>query len=389
MSQDKIATPARLQFKRMRQQLLPVIVFVCVCVVVGVLWSRHSGRGHEIGRIEGERFSVVSHIDGVLSGEGLLPNSRVSKGQVLGRVSGVTVEVLASRVLVVKAEIERLQSELQSVKIVGSADAEKINHDLLVEARRLALRLEELKLDHLDRVSSIESDKIKLINYEDIYKREIQAIENSSTGRSWSLTMANAKLERDVMVKKIAENQAARALVETQISAAEKRIKEHKVPTPAALEAVLDPIRRAIDVQETTILNIKQEAQPTELVSPCDGYISAVNFKDKQSVARGGEIFEIVQDNANRNVIVCYVRDHQKRDVSQKSEVDVYITVGNRQKLVKGTIFDTGYGVEEVPEDHLLSSMVREWGLPVRVKIPNNLGVKVNEKVMVNFRFRR
>ena len=390
MSQEKISTPAKLQFKRMRQQLLPVLVFVGVCLVIGLLWSRHSGRGQEIGRVEGERFIVVSHIDGVLAGEGLKPNTRVSKGQVLGTVSAITTEVLSSRVLVVKAEIERLKSELQSVKIIGSADAEKINHDLLVEARRLALRVEELNLELLDRKASIESDKILKVNLKKIYDNEVKANEFSSTIRKdLPRTLLDAKVQLDMMVNKIKVNITANKLVEQQIVAAIKRVKEHKVPTPAALEAVLDPIRKAIKVEEATIVNLSKEAKPIELVSPCDGYVSIVYFKDQQSVAKGGEIFEIVHDDTSRNIVLCYVREHQKKNLNSKAVVDVYITVGNRQKLIKGEIVKAGFGVEEIPENHLIVPNMPEWGLPVRVEIPNNVGVKVNEKVKVNFSFRR
>ncbi len=390
MSQVKIATPARLQFKRMRQQLLPVVMFVCVCLVIGILWARHYGRGHEIGRVEGERFVVVSHIDGVLDGEGLKKNMRVRKGQVLGRVSAVTHEVLASRVLVVKSEILRLKSELASIEIVGSADAEKIKHDLLVEARRLALNLEGLKLSLLDRVSSIESDKILRVNLAEIYKNEVEANDLSSTIRkNLPRTLIDAKLQLDVTDKKIEENEAAKKLVETQITAAEKRIKEHNMPTPAALEALLDPIRKAITVQESTIAMIQEEGRAIELLSPCDGYIAELHFKDNQSVARGGEIFEVVEDDANRNIILCYVREHQLRDITKNTKVSVFVTVGNSQKPVEGTIVEVGLGVEGVPEDHLKVANFPEWGVPVRIEIPNNVGVKVNEMVSVNFEHRR
>ena len=379
-SEPRIRTSWPQRWRRIRSQVLPVLVFGGIAVLTVRLWSWQAGPPTVVGEVEALRFDTASHIDGVLvalpAGE-LEPFDVVMAGELIAKLDDRPV--LAS-LATLQADLLRIKQELAATEAgVRQQDADR-QHDHEDEARRLAVDLERLRLQIVDRKALLETDRIELLRLDETYDAVREAYEQEAE-TEFSLTIN--QLQRDEVEQRIRSNTVALGEAEDQVAAAVQRLKYQPMVAPPYLEAFLAPVRAAIATQEARVRELAIQVGWLEIRSPITGTISAVYARPGQAVGAGDPILTVADGHIRH--IVAYIRQHQRVEPRVGTAVEVRIR-SRGQTSVQTWIDRVGAQIEPVPLHHLRDPRVLEWGLPVRIVMPPELSLRPGELVDVTFR---
>ena len=169
----------------------------------------------------------------------------------------------------------------------------------------------------------------------------------------------------------------------------------------AALQAEVDDLRKqakdaAGDADRGKSLQAMIESKQEELAdadlkieslqirSPISGTVTHVHLRPGQSAQAGNPILEI---SADRSVaIVAYLRQEQQL-INPTRGMPVQVHLNRRPaQTVMGQVETVGGQVESVPNRQLRDQKVPEWGLPVRVAVPEGVVLKPGEIVTLDFK---
>ncbi len=381
-SVPRIRTSWSQRWLQVRSQILPVLIFAGASALTVRLWSWHAGLPTTVGEVEAVRFNTASHIDGVLvalPGRELEPFEVVIAGEVIAKLDDrPALASLAS----LQADLLRIRGELAATEAsVRQQEADR-QHDHMDEARRLAVDLERLRLEIVDRKALLETDEIQLLRFDETYDA-VRKLYEQEAETEFSLVIT--QLQRDEVQQRILSNRVALREAEDQLTATVQRLKYQPMPPPAYLEAFLAPVRAAIATQEARIRELEIQVESLAIRSPITGTISAVYFRPGQAV-RAGDPILTVADSHSRH-IVAYIRQHQGVEPRIGNPVDVRARSMSR-KTAQTRIDRVGTQIEPLPLHHLRDPNVLEWGLPVRIAMPAGLSLRPGELVDLTFSHR-
>ena len=376
----RIRTPWRQRWRRVRYQLLPVLVFAVAGAGAMWLWSAHVGLPNGVGRVEALRSDIVSPVDGTLvqvASEPLELFGTVRAGQVVAqlddRAARASLEAL-------KGELAQLRKELDATAAKLREEQAARTQDEMREARRLLFHVEELRLAILDRQVLIETDEIEKARLNEKCELVKDLVDE---GLESPLALADIERERDVLGQRIESNRKVLDAAEVQKAAREQRVAEFSVTQAADLDTVLAPIREAITAQQGYVKQVQFEVDSLKIRSPITGTVTAIHSWPGQSVVAGVPIAAIA--SPDRRFIVSYVRQETRIRPFKGMAVDVTVRALPR-RTAEARITEVGPQVELVPVAHLRDPTVPEWGLPVRISLPNSLDVAAGELVDLVFK---
>jgi multidrug resistance efflux pump len=281
MNLEPIPTPMKLQLKRVRYQVLPVVVFVISLALTIWLWRDYAGAPSGVGEVATVTVQVAAPRDGTLAEIDNAPRlyDRVEAHQMIARFD-------ASRLI---TEQEKVQEELSAAqKELGEAQA-----------------------------AAEEAQK--------------------------------------------ANDRARAEQLKTRL---------------AALRGNVTQLRTQLGQLEKDILSAKIEA-------PISGTVTAVLRQPNEFVKQGQEIYTITQDSGA--CIVSYVRPGT--GVVPKKDMKVLVRNQATKKSAWTIVQEVGTAVQPVPEQQLVNTRRQEWGIPVRIAMPDpsKLPLRPGELVVLNF----
>jgi multidrug resistance efflux pump len=151
------------------------------------------------------------------------------------------------------------------------------------------------------------------------------------------------------------------------------------------LEQIMSPLKQAIAVQEKAIAELDWQIQTLDIKSPVTGQVVEVHVLPGQSVRAGDPIVTIAAQGGQ--FLESYVRQDQR----------VQPVVGMRVKLrarrmgsrmVESEVDRVGSQVVAVPLQHLSDPATPEWGVPVRIRVPEELGARPGELIEITYPMR-
>jgi len=413
-SKKRIRTPVREHLKQMRFQLIPVVVFLGGIYVVSLLWGMHMELPNGIGVVKAPRADIVSPVDGVLVS---LPGSdkpldmfdTVSAGQLVAKFDDsavkAAIDTLEAEAAQLSVQLAATDAQMKLEFAERRADRSDRRQELLDEARRLAVDLERLKLDVADRVIQLEADKIsvkrqaeKLAIMEGLVAKKLET--------EYALT--DTRLKHDVLKTEIVEEEKAlvkaRAMevsAQARVDAFKKMVQEEEALRSATgatvsladsiqkeIDVFLKPIEAAIATQKARVQEAILQRKALEIrVDPAlvgkSGTIMEVYRRPGQAVRAGELIMRIA--NPDSMYIVSYVRQPHRVTLKENSPVGVQVRTvpirGAQSEIVK-----IGPQIESVPTRQLRDPKVLEWGLPVKIKVPEKLKLTPGELVNITFK---
>lgn len=236
------------------------------------------------------------------------------------------------------------------------------------------------RLDLLDRRSLIETDRAEELRLQ----TELAFLEPLRTrGTVTELQVTDQRLQRDVVQKRISENERALAESQQQLQAAIASLDAYPQHPAAGVDKLLAPLEAAITVGERRLDELQVELAALQIRAPFRGTICAIHGWPGQRIRNGDPIFTLAAEDGSS--IISYVRQEQRIRPAVGMAVAVRVR-GARTPPVESVVERVGPQVELVPQHQLRDPKVPEWGQPVCIQSPPGLELRPGELVDVTFR---
>ena len=380
----------------LRPHILPVLIWLVAAVGVGMLFYHRSQRFEILGMAQGQVRQVAATCTGRLKNVPLELFQEVRKGDVVAIIDTVPDnEHLEAELAVVGAEIQRLTAELAHTQQTLLAEAANLETDRTATQRRFYVDVENTRLRVLDFKTQLETDRISLESLElNIKVYFTQNLSDQNDVVYYKLQKMRA--DRDVMAKKIEENQRLLAQAESNLKQAEQRRDEfdqRQLQHPS-LDSALEVIRGAIKVQEQRIDVLLAKREPLVLRSPIDGMVIQVLGRPRDVALRrpgelvllragevvlAGETILTIAETRPREII-AYANRQQLSRVQEGMAVQLVKSTEPAQ-IANSQVASIGATLERMPECLWEIPNIPQWGHPVLIAIPQGLKVIPGEMV--------
>jgi multidrug resistance efflux pump len=152
----------------------------------------------------------------------------------------------------------------------------------------------------------------------------------------------------------------------------------------ASRDEQLKSLRAALSAREEELAQLDLALASLDITAPVSGTVFKVYLRPGQLARAGDIIMEISAEGSN--YVVGYLREEQQY-VRPTPKMAVEVRPRNDpRRVVRGTVDTVGATVEPVPARQLRDQRVPEWGLPVRLTLPENANLRPGE--MVNLAFK-
>ena len=153
----------------------------------------------------------------------------------------------------------------------------------------------------------------------------------------------------------------------------------------ASKDEQIKALRTALTSREEELAQLDLVLSSLDITAPVSGTVFKVYLRPGQLARAGDIIMEINADGVN--YVVGYLREEQQY-IRPRPKMTVDVRPRNDpRRMVQGTVDTVGATVEPIPSRQLRDQRVPEWGLPVRLTIPNDSNLRPGE--MVNLAFRQ
>jgi multidrug resistance efflux pump len=259
------------------------------------------------------------------------------------------------------------------------------------EARELAIDIENRKLEIADHKTLLAEDLMELERQQQRLD-VVEKLKSKDTRLMSDLDALEIRRLRDVAKERIAGHQQWIASAEPLLKSALARYSRQTAPIKADLDRVLAPLRAAIEYQAARVRELEVILPALEIKSPIAGYIVPTTQANNapvqpilampgQQVKAGTVLFTIAADEPE--YIVSYVRATQR--LLPEVGMTVAVRPRNGRQVAHAAVERVGPQVELVPSHQIRDQRVMEWGLPVRIQVPQSLQLRPGELVDLKF----
>jgi multidrug resistance efflux pump len=375
----RIPVPWTQRWRRLRYSAVPGVFFVLSLGLTIWLWQRERMLPNAVGEVEAVRLDVAAAVDGTL-----VPIPRghwslfetVTAHEVIARLDDRLVK---AQLEVLQKDLIRLRSEAQAVSVKEKAAEFDRMQTHLRELARLVWQLESSRLDVLDRQVQVEFNKIELQRRQ-LRLEYVQSMYEKSLVSE--IEYQDEKMLYDQTEKRLADNTKALEQAEKQEQEAQKRLKSLPDYQKMETDAIIAPLRDAVDAQQARIKELHLQIENLEIQAPITGTICAIYRWPGQAIRSGDPIMTIAADSAR--YIVSYIRQEQIMRTKPGAAVSVRPREPKAQTLAS-TVEQVGSQMELIPQHQRRNVQLPEWGIPVRIAMPKNLVIKPGELVDVSF----
>ena len=360
---------------RLNLHITPVVIWAVALVCVVGLFQQRWRRFEIVGMAQG-RISLISPTTtGKVKIVPVQLFDRISKHETLAVLDD---ELLGAELAIAAAEIERLQAELNATHNQLAVEADRLQTDWVASGRRFSVDAEQFRINILQTQTVLETDRITLQDLELDVKISKDLLAKDAV-TPYDLQKAQAAF--DALAKKIEENHTLLAQYQQYLAEAEKRREEftQRQPVVASLDSALEPVRKAITVQEKLIEEIAARRAALVLKAPFEGIVSQIQARAGQTILAGAPILTIAA--AKPTEIIAYADEKQAGLLRENMEVQLVKTNAPAQIAQAAQITHLGPTVELVPVRLLRNPNIPQWGRPFLVKIPPGLELTPGELV--------
>ncbi len=367
------------RWRSLRQRLFPVCAFALSACLAGWLWSRQFSFTQAIGEVFAHKVEVSVPVDGALlaqSGRNLDLYQTVRAGQVIIRLDD---RPTLAAISTVQKQLEEAKLELKAKLEDLRLDRQDREFDRTTEARRLAVEIEQRRLDIASRKGELTADKIELERELEKLKVADELMAKKAISR---IDYLEYERRRDVVQERIRGHEEFLAEARLQLQSAQQRMDQHSPTESATAADLVAPFHAAIGVQEARLAELELQREALDIRSPISGRIVSVSAWPGQQVRRGTVVFTVASHEAD--YIVSYVRPNQRFQPAKGMQVAARSRT-NTSLTVSATVSNIGPQLEPIPAQQLRDIKRPEWGLPVLISIPSSLGLRPGELVDLKF----
>jgi multidrug resistance efflux pump len=382
----------------------PVTVWLVSVAVVWLLYGRVQ-RFEAVGMARGQIRQIAANCTGRIKDIPVRLFAPVKTGQSLVVVDTVTDSELVDEVKLkaqlaaAGAEAERLAAQLVPTQEKLRTDSVNMQMNQKDNWRRFEMDIDGARLRILDLQATLAAEHVTLDGLAVQVKRNEKLLAEDAIV---PLELEKVKVEYEGVAKRVQENERFLAQAKEVLTLAEQRRAEfakYELPTQSE-DAVLEAIRKQIEVQEKTMKGLLDEMTAwdtrhgIELTSPIDGVVIPIHgqrndtlqqrpgeevMRQVGEVVRAGDPILVVAEDKPTE-IVMYVNEQQVGYLKKRMPVEL---VKNRTpaQIARSQIADIGPTIELMPQRLWRSPTVPQWGLPVLIAIPPGLELIPGEVV--------
>ncbi|UCF00186.1 MAG: hypothetical protein JSV82_03710, partial [Planctomycetota bacterium] len=238
------------RFGRLRLHVLPVFVWLAAVAGVVALFQHRARRFEVLGMAQGQVRQIAATCTGRLKSVPVELFQEVKKGDTVAIVDTVLDnEPIEAQLATVSAEIQHLMAQLVPTQETLLADAATRESDWIARHRRFSVDIEQARLAILELKTLIETDRMMLEDL-DLEVKVAQELRDKDAVPAYDLE--KAKLQYDIIAKKIEENEILLVQAEQDLIEAQNRRDEfaRQQPYNPEVDSALEVIHKAIMVQE-------------------------------------------------------------------------------------------------------------------------------------------
>ncbi|MCA9245737.1 MAG: HlyD family efflux transporter periplasmic adaptor subunit [Planctomycetales bacterium] len=375
-----IPIPLSQRWRRFRYLLLPYLVVGVSIVTISWLWRKQGEFANAVGEVEAVRIDVAVANDGLLVPLPQVPWTlfdAVQENKIIARLDDAQVQ---AGLKTLAAEMIELEKQVGAAEAQVALDQFGSQYDKFREAIRLAFRVENLRLQVLDRNVELAAREVE---FQRLAARADFLEPLRDGGFVTELELIDARLLRDETAARIKEAEIARDEVFKQGRVAIERFGQVPEIERAEIEKILAPLRAALATQESRIDQLRLQLDSLVVRAPIDGIITSIHAWPGQAVRAGDPIVTLAADQGR--YIVSYVAEDQAIEPRIGMTVAVRPRANPREQH-EATVERIGPQVEPVPLHQLLDPTKPQWGLPVRIALPAKLAARPGELIDITFR---
>ncbi len=403
---ERIPTPLKHRWRRFRYGALPGLCFIACVVLTLWLWQDQGRLPNAVGEVEAFSVPITAGIDGIiepriprdlanLPARGAktwwTPFEPVEKDEVIARLESAPTE---AELTVLRTDLIRVGKEVDAAAEQLKLNMLNLNDPVNVSRAELdyVVDVERLRLEVVDRTTEIAVDKITY----DRLKRKVGYLEGlAEKGVTVEMELVDVEFLRDEIDQRIEANKAALVEVRDQWRRADQRYQE----LPQRLSAdgaeiidivkILAPLRAEIDTQGARIAALRLQIELLNIKAPFAGTISEVYLYPGQHVRAGDPIVTLAMaEGDGAQYIVSYLRQSQRLLPKKGSPVQLRIRMPGA-RAVAAKVTEVGPQFELIPLRQLTDPARPEFGLPVRILLPEKMKSMVHPGELVDVRFQR
>lgn len=278
---EPIRTPLKLQMRRLRYQVLPVLIFTIALVLTALLWKNYSGAPHGYGEVNAVTVRIAAPHDGKLA----------------------------------EGEYPQLFEHVEAQTVIARFDSSKFNNEL----------------------ASVQEEMSRLQN----------------------------------------EKEVADAAVTTAMKAGAEKSKIDELKRQASL------IKTQLEERRSAFNHIDQQIKASTIEAPISGTITAIKHQPNEFIKQGQEIITITQDAGS--YITSYVR--VGAGIVPTKDMQVTVRGQDGKQWAMSRVREVGTQIESIPEHQLANPKKPEWGIPVKIAMPDptKLPLRPGELVVLTY----
>lgn len=376
--QTPIPTPVAQRLEDVRRRYVPLVVWVVCAVVVAAMLFGRAGRFEYVGVARALEYQISADADARVDTLVVGLFDTVRAGDVVAKLDD---RRLRAEIETSNARLAQLRTELEAARAELVANAGRERADRASDLRRFQINEEQRRLDLLELQSVIQSDEIEL----ERLRLELQRAEPLlDAGLISELERDNLELLHRQASERVAENRVLRAQLEQELATAtarRERFERQATGTPEQ-DALLAPLRAAIDVESRRLDEIEVDRQATVLRSPVDGQVTAIFARTGQSVRPGDPILSVAESSVRE--IVAYLDESDSTPVAPQTRVMI-ASRSRPQAAAESVVVNVGPGVQAKPERLWRDPRVPDYGRAVVIAAAPGLGLVPGELVEVRF----
>ena len=277
-------------------------------------------------------------------------------------------------------ELVRLDDELKATAArlaTSEADRAQTHHMASIQ---LHVEFEQRRLAALTQQVQVEVDRLEAQRTKTYFECLQPLYEKKMISEQ---ELANARIYREEAAKRLAENLKVAGEAESQQKAARERLKQLPDFLPSDVAKELAPLTAAIDVQQSRIGGLELEIKRLTIRSPIRGMICAIHHWPNENVPAGEPIVTVASDRSR--YLVSFVRQEQHIEPKEGMAVDV------RKRAVVSPPMHTvvervGPQIEPIPQHLCRDPKIPEWGLPIRITLPEKFSGRPGELFEITFK---
>ncbi|MBL7222926.1 MAG: efflux RND transporter periplasmic adaptor subunit [Candidatus Brocadiae bacterium] len=361
----RIPTPLKRRLHLLRMRVVPLTCWLVAVAVVAVMWRTRTMRLDTPGMIQTRQAAVAAVERGTIASLHTELFGTVRASQVVVRLDDAAVRAALA---VAEAEVKRLEAALRAAEAQLKQDVALRELDRYTSARTYATRVERLRIEKLDRLVELETDRVEL-------QRLAATLERSRKLRARDVIAAqdldDVKFGHEAMQRKIKATQEALEVIDGRLSDAMSR-SEMPTASPAddSLEVALAPLREEMTVQLRRVDEMRVQREALVLKAPIDGVVTAVFFREGEAVMPGIPILT-VSDSSSMH-IVSFVEQGLALVPTEGMTVEVRRRTRPMQ-VAQARVVKVSPQVEPIPQEVLGSVPVLKWGVRVFVDMPASM----------------